>query len=723
MLGMTSVIRRFSFAVPIALLVAFVAAGLGPSASTPGAESAPLAVTAALAQPRAFLETFDDAPTSPRPWNPANWDVTVHSRDTGTWNRLQSMNAGHGADCSPPPEAHSVSSYEDAVFSCRNHVMTAINADGYGVIYLTPNHMVDFSAGEAVIRFDMSTQRHSDRDWVDLWITPFEDNLMAPLEDWLPDLNGEPRRAIHVRMDATNGGTMFRTRVICNFGGGCGGGSSNISYESFLTPSAARRDTFELRISRRHIRFGMPTYNTWWQDIAVPDIGWTQGIVQLGHHSYTPNKGSCLSGGCGPATWHWDDVNISPAVPFTMLRADRRFVDPSSPEAVSFGAPAPANSFLRFAGIGSDLALSFDGGASWQPAQLQNQEKKQAEHFKSYWTPIPAGVSTVQISGRNWFAGRWRARDIAIWANDGVGLQASAPAPAAASTPAPAAALPPQLGDGPATLAASPPGEPLGISDRAAEDPEIAVTDQAVAGDEMSVGEAADTPAPTSAEPADTPAPTTAELNPPQAPAAPTPVASPGFTCTLFIGYSQTDNWFAAAEGALGSDRFELLWNGGGAARRWADPGYEGWRNAIQSRCAQNGNSPDRVVMDITNDGYLTNAATNGDPVAFMERVIRNVLATIRNRYPSARQIVLQPVVGGPGHATCPRAGAQEGVVRASYNHPIIHEAIGRVVGGDVVAGPDSSARSCADYADDVGHLTSSARGPIGRSIAQYYQS
>ena len=40
-----------------------------------------------------------------------------------------------------------------AVFQCRNHVMTAINASGYGVIYLTPNHLVDLSLERSVISF------------------------------------------------------------------------------------------------------------------------------------------------------------------------------------------------------------------------------------------------------------------------------------------------------------------------------------------------------------------------------------------------------------------------------------------------------------------------------------------------------------------------------------------------------------------------------------------
>ena len=219
--------------------------------------------------------------------------------------------------------------------------------------------------------------------------------------------------------------------------------------------------------------------------------------------------------------------------------------------------------------------------------------------------------------------------------------------------------------------------------------------------------------------------PTVVPEPPPSAPSplpAPPPPPPARFTCTLFVGYSQTDNWFAAAEAVLGTEGYEELWNSGGAAHLWADPGYAGWRNAMQSPCLRAANSPDRVVLDITHDAYLTPAATGATPVGYMERIIRSVVATTRSRYPSARLIVLQPIVGGPNHATCPWPGAQEGVVRATYNHPVIHDAINRVIGGDVVMGPDSSVRTCADYRDDGGHLTASAAGPIGQRIAQYYQ-
>ena len=73
-----------------------------------------------------------------------------------------------------------------------------------------------------------------------------------------------------------------------------------------------------------HLRFGMPAYSLAWVDTALPDLGWAQGVVQFGHHSYNPTK-ECPD--CTPNTWHWDNVTIDPAVPFNITRGDRRYVD------------------------------------------------------------------------------------------------------------------------------------------------------------------------------------------------------------------------------------------------------------------------------------------------------------------------------------------------------------------------------------------------------------
>jgi hypothetical protein len=392
------------------LLVAAVAM-LGGVGSPPGlARSAP----GQAAQPGAFVDTFTGRPPAPTPWHGVGWDVTVHSRNRDTWDELQPIAAHHGPDCAAPPATHVTTSYEDAVYHCNDHIMTSINADGYGAIYLTPNQMVDFSGGEAVVKFDLSTFRSSSRDWVDLWLTPYEDHLQLPLDGWLPDLTGEPRRTVHIRMDLNGDLSIFKAFVFRDTSVEELKINQWHGYEKVVTPSAVRRDPFELRISRTSLKFGMPGYNFWWIDSQFPALDWDRAIVQFGHHSYAPTK---CDRRCAPNTWHWDNVGIEPAIPFTIVPADRRAISEEAGPTVSFDAPAPPESYLRFAAIGTRMDVSFDGGATWQQAQARpvRGTPDVTNTFLSYWTPMPAGTTSATLRGGDWYAGTWQARDFSIW--------------------------------------------------------------------------------------------------------------------------------------------------------------------------------------------------------------------------------------------------------------------------------------------------------------------
>ena len=367
----------------------------------------------------AFLETFDGIPNRPLPWRPnGTWDIAIHSREIDTWRQMLPMEADGGANCEPSPAVHRIREYSDSVYQCDGHIMSAINGSAHAVAYLTPAVITEFSTEtESIIRFDISTARKSNLDWVDLWITPYNDHMIYPLESWQPDLTGEPRRAIHIRMDSS-WNSFWTAEQIENFQSTRipGTSSSWQGYETFLTPDANRRDTFELRLSQTHIKFGMPEYDFWWIDhILEQPLSWSNGIVQFGHHSANVEDSCEGDADCSPNTWHWDNIMIDPAYPFTMLPADGRYVDASTDRTVFFQGPAPRGAQLRFAGIGNDLEVSFDGGNSWKSAELQAQAVLGDEKFKSYLMPVPRGTESVTFKGNDWWGGPWHVRDISIW--------------------------------------------------------------------------------------------------------------------------------------------------------------------------------------------------------------------------------------------------------------------------------------------------------------------
>ena len=387
----------------------------------------------------AFCDRFGGSPSAPVAFKQtasiSSWDVQVHSRDISTWYELESIQAQHGADCSGPPSSHENHTYEASVFQCRDHVMTAINAGGYGAIYLTPNQMLDFSAGGSV-SFDVSTARMSTRDWWDVWITPYEDNLALPFDSGEVDLQGTPRRFVHIDTGNAEGapvvtvnGTTYNT----------GWNTAPVNQGVTSTNPAADRQPFRITLSRTNIKVERLASATGSAEVFIeasfPALNWTTGVVQIGQHSYNPTK----DGSGVPATWHWDNIGVSPTLPFTIIKGDRRFVD-SVNQPVTFASPAPTNAMLRFSAVGI-VDVSFDGGATYQRAvrQWASANGIHPEHMSSYWTPIPTGTSSVKFrfSADGWYPGPFIAKDFALWSSSGSASTATPTATNSAATATP----------------------------------------------------------------------------------------------------------------------------------------------------------------------------------------------------------------------------------------------------------------------------------------------
>jgi len=382
----------------------------------------------------AVASTFDGNPAAPLPLTTgytdagdgATYDVQVHSRDSDTWFALDAINAQHGTDCSAPPATHTNTSYEGSVFQCRDHVMTAINAPGYGVIYLTPNRLFDFSAGGSV-QFDLSTEHMSTRDWWDLTIQPYDNNMALPLHGVAVgvDLQGPPPNSINVAIDNAQAAptlTLFRNGVeeYQDFGH-----ASTISEGIAAgTNQSATRQTFKLTVANGRMKFERLASATAtalvYFDVAET-VNFSSGIVQFGHHSYNPTK----DGAGVPATWHWDNISVEPATPFTIVKADRRYTEGG---AVNFASPAPSGAYLRFSAV---CRVTVDGAPVTPVKPVQDEAK-----FSSYFLPIPVGTqsATIGFAPDGWYTGPCLAKDFSIWSLDSTGTPISTSTPPGAST-------------------------------------------------------------------------------------------------------------------------------------------------------------------------------------------------------------------------------------------------------------------------------------------------
>ncbi len=357
-----------------------------------------------------FVESFSGSPTAPSTWPETGWDVTIHSRDFDTWRQLEEMQADFGDDCAPPPSTHAVSAYDEAVFQCDDRLVTAINASGFGAIFLTPDHLLDLSEG-GTIRWQMSTERTSPTDWPVVWISPYNQHVQLPNLAWLSNLSGPPADGLYLEMSFS--GNNFVGQQFIGHQGTELPTATFDSYDTVLDPSRTTLTTFEITLSSDHLRIGLPEHDLWWIDteLATP-LDWDRAVVQFGHVSASPGK--CDEGAdCGPNSWHWDNVALEPAVPFTILAAEQDFIDFTQVPEVFFEQPAAEDSHLRFAGTGRNLEVSLDGGFSWESAQLQTQEVTDESSFQNYWHPVPAGTWYVRFRADN--ESDWHVRDISIW--------------------------------------------------------------------------------------------------------------------------------------------------------------------------------------------------------------------------------------------------------------------------------------------------------------------
>lgn len=363
------------------------------SAVVASGQQATLALTYTSAgAPGTFLETFDGTPGAPTPFSSDRWDVRRNITDYKLWGVGQPMEAQHGADCSAPPGTHQIQNWMvEGVFICRDHLMTSAYAESYGATYLTPAVTADLRT-EAVVAWDVSTLNMSGRDWVDVWLTPADDFLVVPIGGRGPAYNGVPRNAIHVEKD----GPRWVINVIRDFTA-----VATADFYESAPPSATVRTSFELRVTPTGLRFGTPADG---RSVSLTaQVPFTRALVQWGHHSYNPTKDN--SG--VPATWHWDNFKISPALPMPMTKptTERVIANVGDVRTVAFAGGAPTGARLAFNAV---CKVELDFGTGFKlAAETPGSTPRGPETSHSYFVPVPAGASSVKVrfGADGWYAG------------------------------------------------------------------------------------------------------------------------------------------------------------------------------------------------------------------------------------------------------------------------------------------------------------------------------
>lgn len=442
--------QRLSGALVAVALLAGVALAPGPAA---------VAQTA----PAGFVATFDGAASgAPQTWRPAGWLNSNYASVMDPYTMPTTV-AGHGADCAAPPANHLQSGTPaDAYFLCRDHVMTT----GQQSMRLTivPPVVTDVRGTGATVSWDASTLGSSERDWQEIWLVPYEDDFPVT-----GDFERAPQRGVKIvshlpsKTDCQNCG-WFGVTVVRDGREVWQAPCCGDLFTSRTEVSAARRDTFELRVSQTRLSFTEPTYGLKWADTALPPglVDWGTSLVSIHHAAYSPSKGGdCPADqiNCGHNTWHWDNLRVSPATPLTVRDPQARLADATAP-ALTFSGPAAPGSLFRgwvMGGGWQGLQHSTNDGASWEPTPIYRGDGT-SEHMQALKFPVPDG--TQQVRFRKADGGNFVVGDPRLVAVPGATslptATAAAPSPSPSPSPSPTPTASPAPTGVPSTATAAP---------------------------------------------------------------------------------------------------------------------------------------------------------------------------------------------------------------------------------------------------------------------------
>ena len=214
-------------------------------------------------------------------------------------------------------------------------------------------------------------------------------------------------------------------------------------------------------------------------------------------------------------------------------------------------------------------------------------------------------------------------------------------------------------------------------------------------------------------------------------------VASAGpFTCSLVLGLFTTSQWFNGSMPGGASKTFlqagvdATKWEGKmqkySYVEKWADPANAIWGIATATPCATNATTPDRVLFVGFSPGipadqdYDKYHAQGMDQVGWVT-LLNSVIANIRAKYPSAKEIDILTMGRAPNNTLCANNNDTDTVI-APYEDAAF-QAVADASNGLVKVGPKYFVPDCATsyiFANDSDYTTT-ASNSLATQVATYY--
>lgn len=197
------------------------------------------------------------------------------------------------------------------------------------------------------------------------------------------------------------------------------------------------------------------------------------------------------------------------------------------------------------------------------------------------------------------------------------------------------------------------------------------------------------------------------------------------FTCNMVFGMFTTSQWFngtnpgGATKTFLQQDGIDpMKWQAKlqkySYAEKWADPANGVWSIKTANPCAKNSDSPDRALYV-----FFSPDTKHDQPTA--QALVEKVIANIRTKYPTIKQIELLSMGRAPNNMMCPNNSDPSTVVGAYLDNAF--QAIADASNGTVKVGPKYYVPDCNNsyiFANDTDYTTT-ASNYIAIEVATYY--